>query len=160
MTKTTDKVKKSRNLPHVFDCIMHKFDDKNMLANKTNKRPLTEQMTEEGLCRNHQHMDIDWGARRHFVPSFQAPHAHPMPFSSDDQQAQFLRPFLPHLMSAIEAWDSLVVTDFFAKNGPAPVAANKKAKRTGTDSCSHREKSKTTSSSVRCSTDESEACSV
>ena len=83
-TKTTDRVKKSRNLPHVFDCIMHKFDDKSVLANKTNQRPLTEQMTEEGLCQNHQHMDIDWGARRHFVPSFQVPHAHTTPFSSDD----------------------------------------------------------------------------
>ena len=105
-------------------------------------------------------MDIDWGARRHFVPSFQVPHAHPMPFSSDDQQAQFLAPFLPHLESAIKAWDGLVDTDFFTKNMPVPVATNKKAKRTGTDSCSQRKKSKTTSSSVRCSADESDAHSV
>ena len=160
MTKTTDRVKKSRKLPHVSDCIMCKFNDKNTLVNKTNQRPLTEQMTEEGLCQNHQHMDIDWGARRHFVPSFQAPCAHPMPFSTDDQQAQFLAPFLLHLDSAIKAWDSLGDTEFFAKNMPVPVATNKKAKRTGTHSCLQSEKSKTTSSSVRCSADESDACSV
>ena len=49
-TKMTDGVKKSRKLPHVFDCIMCKLDDKNTPANKMNQRPLTEQMTEEGLC--------------------------------------------------------------------------------------------------------------
>ena len=41
-----------------------------------------------------------------------------------------------------------------------PVATNKKAKRTGTCSSLQSEKSKTTSSSVRCCEDESDASSV
>ena len=48
MTKMTDRVKKSKKLPRVFDCTMCKFNDKNTLVNKINQRPLTEQMTEDG----------------------------------------------------------------------------------------------------------------
>jgi len=139
---------------------MYEVDNSGKLVNKINKRPLTEQMIEEGLCRNHQHMDIDYGARSHFVPSFQAPYAHPIPFSNQEQKDAFMSPFLKHLEDAITAWDSLVTTKFFKENLPSPEAINNKARRAGTNLNASRKKSKTSSLSGGCCDDDSEVITV